>query len=431
MGTEDRQERTVRWLESLVERLESYSKDSSRSEDRLELAVRMLASLVLLIVLLAVVLVGHPRPVPGRWSLLLLILCLVAGMVLSSIPNLFDSFLGPYRLLQLTLLVVIPLVTIVLAWALDLKRLDWVFVAAGFGAIVGLLVQNVELLPRVSPDLSTAFAAIPIVLLVLSLAGWLPSSYVSPRPGPSPSPTTVLPPSSIAAPGPSSTRRAGSAAQVAEELAVQVAPPLAKAAADVVSEAAKTGSGTILDAKKLAVDTLAVPFFKSLSDETGKIVVRRLDQATSRLPATAKAAADDEARLQLAVEMHRRLVEELRGELAASSNSSVRDDSNALAEVLATAITERLLIRLSTQAPETPGSQPPSQPSPAARYTVRPGDSLWGLSRKLLGPTASAAEIDRMWRALYATNRPTIGNSPDLIIPGQVLKLPGELVLQP
>jgi nucleoid-associated protein YgaU len=42
----------------------------------------------------------------------------------------------------------------------------------------------------------------------------------------------------------------------------------------------------------------------------------------------------------------------------------------------------------------------------------------------VLGRDASARAVDRGWRAIYATNRATIGPDPNLIQPGLVLSLP-------
>jgi nucleoid-associated protein YgaU len=57
-------------------------------------------------------------------------------------------------------------------------------------------------------------------------------------------------------------------------------------------------------------------------------------------------------------------------------------------------------------------------------YTVQPGDCLWSIARRVLAAGASdaavAAEVDRLWRL----NAGAIGTgSPDLIEPGQVLRL--------
>jgi nucleoid-associated protein YgaU len=50
-------------------------------------------------------------------------------------------------------------------------------------------------------------------------------------------------------------------------------------------------------------------------------------------------------------------------------------------------------------------------------YTVRPGDSLSKIAKSLLGDA-------KKWRVLYAANKDVVGSNPDLIKPGQVLKIP-------
>ncbi len=56
----------------------------------------------------------------------------------------------------------------------------------------------------------------------------------------------------------------------------------------------------------------------------------------------------------------------------------------------------------------------------AARYVVRPGDTLSGI--------AAALDVRGGWQALYETNRPVIGADPDVIRPGAVLVLPGRAI---
>jgi len=50
-------------------------------------------------------------------------------------------------------------------------------------------------------------------------------------------------------------------------------------------------------------------------------------------------------------------------------------------------------------------------------YTVRPGDSLSKIAKSLLGDA-------KKWRVLYEANKEVVGGNPDLIQPGQVLKIP-------
>lgn len=56
--------------------------------------------------------------------------------------------------------------------------------------------------------------------------------------------------------------------------------------------------------------------------------------------------------------------------------------------------------------------------------TVRRGDSLWSLAARHLGPGASDREIALTWPQWYAANAELIGPDPDLIRPGQQLRIP-------
>ena len=70
-----------------------------------------------------------------------------------------------------------------------------------------------------------------------------------------------------------------------------------------------------------------------------------------------------------------------------------------------------------------PHRQTPEQPhEPAGTYVVRPGDSLSSIA--LTHPGAGSVE-DR-WRAIWRANRDVVGDDPDLILPGQALRLPGD-----
>jgi hypothetical protein len=56
-------------------------------------------------------------------------------------------------------------------------------------------------------------------------------------------------------------------------------------------------------------------------------------------------------------------------------------------------------------------------------YVVRPGDSLWSIARAHPGGTGS---VEHRWRAIWQANRDLVGDDPDLILPGQALRLPGD-----
>jgi hypothetical protein len=73
---------------------------------------------------------------------------------------------------------------------------------------------------------------------------------------------------------------------------------------------------------------------------------------------------------------------------------------------------------------------PAAAPAPVARpaggrgdtYVVRPGDSLWEIARTHPDGTGS---VELRWRAIWLANRDLVGDDPDLILPGQALRLPG------
>jgi nucleoid-associated protein YgaU len=57
---------------------------------------------------------------------------------------------------------------------------------------------------------------------------------------------------------------------------------------------------------------------------------------------------------------------------------------------------------------------------------VSAGDSLWSIAAEGLPAEASDARITARWHAIYAANRSRIGPDPDLLEPGQRLRLPRE-----
>jgi nucleoid-associated protein YgaU len=58
---------------------------------------------------------------------------------------------------------------------------------------------------------------------------------------------------------------------------------------------------------------------------------------------------------------------------------------------------------------------------------VQPGDTLWAIAARHLGPGASGASITAAWHAWYAENRAVIGPNPSLIQAGQRLVAPASI----
>ncbi|WP_377323858.1 LysM peptidoglycan-binding domain-containing protein [Pimelobacter simplex] len=55
---------------------------------------------------------------------------------------------------------------------------------------------------------------------------------------------------------------------------------------------------------------------------------------------------------------------------------------------------------------------------------VRPGDTLWAIAERALGPGATAREVAAHWPRIHVRNAAVIGPDPDRIRPGQLLHLP-------
>ena len=70
-------------------------------------------------------------------------------------------------------------------------------------------------------------------------------------------------------------------------------------------------------------------------------------------------------------------------------------------------------------------SLPPVAAKRRCEHVVREGDTLWSIAASTLR-TDDAERIARYWPRLHRANRGLIGRNPDLILPGQVLDLPGE-----
>lgn len=86
----------------------------------------------------------------------------------------------------------------------------------------------------------------------------------------------------------------------------------------------------------------------------------------------------------------------------------------------------------------TSSGQPDSEPEPgpapepihapigasATTVVVQPGDSLWSLAARALGPDAANADVAAAWPIWYRANSAVIGADPQMIRPGMALTAP-------
>lgn len=319
-----------------------------------------------------------------------------------------------------------------------------------------------------------ALVAIVAVLLLASGRVAQPSSGpVKPAPSPTGTARSTAPPtgtvrsasSATGGPTASPTRTGGSSAggstpspggplgqalltNVVGGVAPVLADTLAPALGSLATQAANTvGTPDELQKKllDLAVNDIAAPFLhagsETLGDAVGDALAGKvgLKQKPSA-PPSKKAVAQVKTALQ----------KKLAAELASMRSLNVIADyvglsPSELADKIAGMIAQRQASGLAAGLVRLPQSgrlnnsslipfieqvikrlvpsQSP-QPPPAVAYTVQPGDSLWGISQQLLGPTTASREIARTWQLIYRDNHATIGTDPNHLVPGQVLHIP-------
>jgi len=72
---------------------------------------------------------------------------------------------------------------------------------------------------------------------------------------------------------------------------------------------------------------------------------------------------------------------------------------------------------VTAEAPASVAAATRPTPSPPKTYTVKPGDTLWAIAKRILGDGSR-------WQEIYNANVSVIGKNPNLIYPGQVLRIP-------
>jgi hypothetical protein len=63
-------------------------------------------------------------------------------------------------------------------------------------------------------------------------------------------------------------------------------------------------------------------------------------------------------------------------------------------------------------------------PPALSEVTVLAGDTLWDIASRHLGPAASDVDVALHWPRWYDANKSQIGESPHVLLPGQILKAP-------
>jgi nucleoid-associated protein YgaU len=112
--------------------------------------------------------------------------------------------------------------------------------------------------------------------------------------------------------------------------------------------------------------------------------------------------------------------EERNGKLYFNGTVNSEDEKNQIWNALKTVpdwpkdVIADIKVRLLATRPAAP--QPASAPAAATTYTVQQGDTLSSIARRFLGNASDYMEI-------YNANRDQLTN-PDMIKPGQVLKIP-------
>jgi nucleoid-associated protein YgaU len=138
-----------------------------------------------------------------------------------------------------------------------------------------------------------------------------------------------------------------------------------------------------------------------------------------------------------------RLVAALAGRLAAAARRSGRAAASAggalgvrglllaLAGTATTAAGSVATVGAAAASPSPVASPARHATAPTARasaqpatYVVRPGDSLWAIAARHLGPGASDAAVAAEWPRWYRANHAVIGSNPSLLHVGTRLAVP-------
>ena len=222
-------------------------------------------------------------------------------------------------------------------------------------------------------------------------------------------------PSTGAAPSPPHPLRQAMLSSVA----AGIAPVLAEALAQPLAGLATSATATPDELKKLALDNVVAPFLKAgstkLGDALGGALARSAGLTLPPAPPTpqTKAIAQVQAALQLKLTAQfasmpaltavaakaGRTADQLAAELAQTIAQGLASDlAHGLARIPSSAHLDDPLVTIIAEGvtQQQLSKQPPSSTPPTGLpYAVQPGDSLWRISKRLLGPGATALRSTR------------------------------------
>jgi nucleoid-associated protein YgaU len=193
----------------------------------------------------------------------------------------------------------------------------------------------------------------------------------------------------------------------------------------------------------LALDHVVTPFLDAGSEKLGDAFGDALVQGTGLKPKSppptpsTKAVTQVQSRLQITLTNELAAMPDIRA-AAKKAGLSPRQLAAELAAEIAEGLARALadgLVQLSPSshlndssiasvAKQFATKQLSPQPPATGAYTVKPGDSLWNISQRLLGPGATARQIEQTSHLIYHDNQTTIGANPNHLVPGQVLHIP-------
>ncbi len=150
------------------------------------------------------------------------------------------------------------------------------------------------------------------------------------------------------------------------------------------------------------------------------IISKLIRQAREKKEAEQKAAEEAKAKAEAEAKAKAEAEAKAKAEAEAKAKAEAEAAERARAAAAAQAVADRQRqIREQQEEARRRAAEAAAAAAEAAKreYVVKPGDSLTKIAQKELGSGAR-------WKEIYALNKATIGDNPDLIHPGEKLVLP-------